>query len=653
MAASNASSTEDTLHPPKPVLTFRVGITGHRPKPAYLLPTDAQERLETVLRRTFETIDSALADAHKINADFYDIDPHHVRLVSGLAEGADQLAVLLRPPGWALDAILPFPVETYKQDFERSASDETRNVVSEFEAAREKAATVLALPGIDDSTERDRGYIRLAHYLVRQVDLLIAVWDGKPAEGAGGTGDVVRHAFRTGVPVVWISTTAAIAAHNFFARMLSGFGTDALPEAPEVDCTHGALAAAIAEIVSVPKDALYGLKSVQHRDVTGPSPEERLRTFLQEQWPRRSRSVAYDLFTHLIQRKKLRLAIPVPYLPDRLAEWDLFFNDAPVAKALEARLRERLLPRYIWADQLAIDFANKYRTAYILSYLLAAVAVGIGAYAGLFAHASGKAIVLSWKGGEFLVEASILSFVGSLYAMVKKRNWHQKWLEYRALAEILRDVRFLAYLGEYGQIRPTNGSELAGTSWGLWYLRATVRELGLPSATLDGAFQDQLLRAVETHVIVEQLQYHYPNAIALNKTDKRLQTAVQWTFYIIISVLVTVGLLLLTEEKGLLPDQIWTEIAAPFTTFCAVFLPALSAALASIRETGDFEGFALRSEQTAEALEELRTKLIPTARKIVSLDETANVLIATAQVLTEDLTTWLALYGRKRLDLRP
>jgi hypothetical protein len=653
MAAFDASSSESTLHPPRPVLAFRVGVTGHRPKPTHFLPPEAQERVESVLRRTFENIDTALAEARKIDADFYDAAPHQVRLVSGLAEGADQLAAQLCPPGWALDAILPFPVETYKKDFEKSALDETRNVVPGFEAACEKASTVLALPDIDDSAEPNRGYVRLAHYLVRQVDLLIAVWDGKPAESAGGSGDVVRYAFRAGVPVVWISTTAAVAAHNFFARMLSGFGPDALPEGPEVDCTHGALAVAVAEIVSVPKDALFGLRSVQPKDATGPSPDERLRTFLQERWPRRSRSVVYDLFTHLVQRKKLRLSIPVPYLPDRLAEWNLFFNDAPAAKALESRLRACLLPRYIWADQLAIDFANKYRTAYILSYLLAAVAVGIGAYAGLFAHASGAAVVLSGKGAEFLVEASILSFVGFLYAMVKKRNWHRKWLEYRALAEILRDVRFLAYLGEYGQIRPTNGSELAGTSWGLWYLRATVRELGLPSATLDGAFQDQLLRAVETHVIVEQLQYHYPNAVALGKTDKRLQAAVQWSFYIIILVLFTVGLLLLTEEKRVLPDEIWTQVAAPFTTFCAVFLPALSAALASIRETGDFEGFALRSERTAEALEELRTKLIPMARKTVSLDETANVLFATAQVLTEDLTTWLALYGRKRLDLRP
>ncbi|MEU2222260.1 hypothetical protein [Streptomyces sp. NPDC018347] len=37
--------------------------------------------------------------------------------------------------------------------------------------------------------------------LVGLVDELIAVWDGKPARGYGGTADVVAYAQRTGVPV--------------------------------------------------------------------------------------------------------------------------------------------------------------------------------------------------------------------------------------------------------------------------------------------------------------------------------------------------------------------------------------------------------------------------------------------------------------------
>jgi hypothetical protein len=40
---------------------------------------------------------------------------------------------------------------------------------------------------------------------VDRSDVLLAVWDGRPARGFGGTGDVVAYARRRGVPVevVW------------------------------------------------------------------------------------------------------------------------------------------------------------------------------------------------------------------------------------------------------------------------------------------------------------------------------------------------------------------------------------------------------------------------------------------------------------------
>jgi hypothetical protein len=34
-----------------------------------------------------------------------------------------------------------------------------------------------------------------------------------------------------------------------------------------------------------------------------------------------------------------------------------------------------------------------------------------------------------------------------------RERWHDKWLEYRALAEMLWDVRFLSYLGEHGRMQ--------------------------------------------------------------------------------------------------------------------------------------------------------------------------------------------------------
>jgi len=42
-------------------------------------------------------------------------------------------------------------------------------------------------------------------HMIEQADELVAVWDGKPARGYGGTADVVKAAHERGIPVtvVW------------------------------------------------------------------------------------------------------------------------------------------------------------------------------------------------------------------------------------------------------------------------------------------------------------------------------------------------------------------------------------------------------------------------------------------------------------------
>ena len=53
-----------------------------------------------------------------------------------------------------------------------------------------------------------------AEMLVRRCDLLIAIWDGLPPRGRGGTADVITEARRSGVPVVWIDPKAPDELHS-------------------------------------------------------------------------------------------------------------------------------------------------------------------------------------------------------------------------------------------------------------------------------------------------------------------------------------------------------------------------------------------------------------------------------------------------------
>jgi hypothetical protein len=142
----------------------RIGVTGHR-KLADVAAIEAG-------------VDAALA---AIEARFPE-EP--LRILSSLAEGADRLVarrVLLRP-GARLVAVLPLPRLDYMADFESQQSRE------EFMALVGEAETVIEMSAAKSRVE---AYEQAGRYVVEHSDVLVAVWDGLPAGGRGGTAEIV------------------------------------------------------------------------------------------------------------------------------------------------------------------------------------------------------------------------------------------------------------------------------------------------------------------------------------------------------------------------------------------------------------------------------------------------------------------------------
>src|SRR5438128_12686655 len=79
-------------HPPKPRLTLRVGITGHRPNK---LDDGVTKRIAQQLSYVYAAIDRVAADLLRANAAVYVEDTPVIRLGGGFAEGADQIAVVV------------------------------------------------------------------------------------------------------------------------------------------------------------------------------------------------------------------------------------------------------------------------------------------------------------------------------------------------------------------------------------------------------------------------------------------------------------------------------------------------------------------------------------------------------------------------------
>lgn len=117
-------------------------------------------------------------------------------VLSGLAQGADTLfaeAALAR--GIDLEACLACAelIDNFAPGLERQR----------FLALQTRCRRLHHLPFVERSKT---AYMALGQWLVDSCDLLIAAWNGLPAAGLGGTGDVVAYARRQGRPVIHIHT---------------------------------------------------------------------------------------------------------------------------------------------------------------------------------------------------------------------------------------------------------------------------------------------------------------------------------------------------------------------------------------------------------------------------------------------------------------
>lgn len=154
-----------------------IGVTGHR---RLAMP----EEIGAAVERALQEIEEAFADPA-------------FEVLSMLAEGADRLVVrrLLARGRSRLVVPLPMPVEDYVQDFKTDSSK------AAFRELLGHADRIIHLPPAET---REQAYAAGGTYVLDHCGVLIAIWDGKPARGIGGTGEIASEARRRGLPMAWI-----------------------------------------------------------------------------------------------------------------------------------------------------------------------------------------------------------------------------------------------------------------------------------------------------------------------------------------------------------------------------------------------------------------------------------------------------------------
>jgi hypothetical protein len=151
---------------------IRLAISGHRG-----LPTETEELITTELRRVV---------GNHAQTDLVGI--------SCLADGADSIfARAILDAGGRL--IVVIPAKKYREGFPRKH-------LPVYDSLLQKASETIALEYVESDSQ---AHMDASLRMIEQADELIAVWDGQPARGFGGTADVVAAARDRNIPVtvVW------------------------------------------------------------------------------------------------------------------------------------------------------------------------------------------------------------------------------------------------------------------------------------------------------------------------------------------------------------------------------------------------------------------------------------------------------------------
>jgi hypothetical protein len=592
-------------HPPKPRLALTIGVTGHRLHRAPPLAGRGEanarvfdiEAVEEGIGDFFRATIATFATVKDQVSQSFDSAAPAFTLISSLAEGADRIAARAAlAAGFALDVVLPCPPSIYRGTF---ADDASRG---EFDAlmASARARLVLPLAGKPEEATTDRlprSYESAGLTMLAQSDILVAVWDGKPADGRGGTGEIVDEAARRGVPVVVVDPS------NGARRMLwpddvsdETFVRHADDIAPRT--VESCLAAITRRLISPPATANERLG---------------LAEFMSCRLGGRAKAKSGSRASLVFDGKDIERSRALwPRVSAAVAAW-------PANRGAVRRYADALLA----AEDVAGRSAARYRRLFLFSS-------AVSALASLFVASAARSRDMHELAAA--VEFFAVALVGGLVFLATRRRWRYQWFEAREVVERLRIVSLPWLLGAW----PTS-LKPGQAAWPGWYVRAIAREQPLFSGDLADLLHEarDILRAL----VEEQLSYHLGNAGRMERRDRLFEAV---GVALLLASLGNNTLYLVGKSAG------WAMISQfePWGLAAAIFLPAAATASYGVRLFGDFEDLARRSRRTAAQLEALRTRLVG------DLDLPALRALAdqAARAMLSDLDAWRVAVESRRLS---
>jgi hypothetical protein len=606
-SAVPAEKVPMTNHPPKPQLALAVGVIGHR---LNRLPEAARERVASEIARVLGVLKQKVEESQPGYQEFFAPERPVLSIVSALAEGADRMVAQAgREQGFVLDAPLPFARDIYETDFD---GPDSRAAYRELLG---KARSVLELPG--ERAAIEVAYEAVGLTVLANSDILLTVWDGGPSAGRGGTTEMLTAATRLGIPIIHVDAAGAAPSQVRWSRLAEfSHPADRIEELP-IKLFDAAAADLVDQIMRPPGAA---------------TERKALKKYLRERAPQRTPHIMYPMLLAATRVRPLRKDWRLPQPAKLAADHAKFASDAVAAD--DPRASTALTNAYGWADAVGTRFSQAFRSAFVINFLLGALAV-VAVVASLVAHDAHALDRLTEDKLPFvLFELGCLVLVVVNTFVGRWLNWHGRWVEPRELAERLRVALPLWALGS----RPTSffGEEPA---WTGWYARAVTREQGLRA----GNFGDGLKSAgsVLLGLLRDQCGYNETTA----KRMEQLETRLEWIGGILFALSFVASVAFVTLALTKQEMSVWQVY---LVTAITAGLPALATAIYGIRVIGDFAGIAKRAERTHKALARLIEAIEQDQPDLAVMRGRAR---ATADAMLGDVASWRLFAESRGLSL--
>jgi len=597
----------------RPRMVLRVGVTGHRD----LKNSDSAALVDT-LAEVFDMIASTVrtVQVSPISQAIYSAAPPVMQLVSPLAEGADRIAAKVAlERGWRLATVMPFFQESYERDFD----DKT-----EFRAllarAREDSAVVeLDNEYCDDQSRRSPSYLEAGQFLLRHCDLIVGIWNGEPAAGIGGTADVLGKALELKIPVLRIDMANP--------RRVSLLLEDEQIQPSAVKGISPIVAREVRAILWPPLDSVAvaaARRFFLHEKVSETTAE---RNYYDRGRFGATPNVALTK-VFAVFKKLVELVTPLP----------LSSEPEPVSAPSMPVNGNFLFDHFQRADHLATTCSNRHRRRILLISAMVALAHICGVTAIVSINDLVKNIFIGF-------EFAFLSVLTLTFELDRRSQWRERWLDYRLLAEMLREAGLLALIGRGLTFQSVNEHEGDLVPRGRWVpraFRAITRAAGITGARYDKNYLESVKAFAAEGRLTDHIRYHEGNAARSRMVNHLLKRASQFLFALAFGV---VSLEVISRVWQILPNLI-----EQWLPFLAAALPAFAYAAFAIRAQGEFEILARSSDRMKALLERHRERLRTMSGTGLNSGMLGRELARACEAMRQDVADWVGIFEMKEIE---